>query len=106
VRLTDLRRDKAYLILHVYIIKVTGRILLILEDEIRTEKDVFAVVLPILHRDAIKPFSNLTISNINSQKWYYKFRHIGECVCPVQSLFFELIPLSRRGFVSDLGGTF
>ena len=106
VRLEDLRLDKAYLIRHVYILKCTERILLILEDDIRTEKVRIAVVLPVFHRDAMKAFSHHTISKINSRQGYYKFRYIGECVCPVKSLFFELIPLSRRGFVSELGGAF
>ena len=106
VRLEDLRKDKAYLILHVYIVKVTERIILILEDDIRTEKETIMVVLPVFHRDAITAFSHLTIFKINSKEWYYKFRYIGECACPVGSLFFELIPFSSRGFVSDLGGTF
>ena len=106
MKVEDLRKDKAYLVLHVYIVKETEQIILKLEDDNKTEKENIMVFLPLSQRDAIKAFSHLTIFKIDSKEEYYKFRYIGECVCPIRSLFFELISLSSRGFVSDLGGTF
>ena len=106
VRLDDLRTDKAHFILHVYIEKFTKQVILKLQYDNKTEKETIFVFLPVSHRDAYRPFSNLTIFKINSKEAYYKFRYIGQCVCPTKSLLLEVVPLSSRGFVSDLGGTF
>ena len=106
VRLDELRKDKAYLILHVYIGKFKKQVILKLQYDNKTEKETIFVFLPVSHRDAYRPFSNLTIFKINSKEAYYKFRYIGQCVCPTKSLLLEVVPLSSRGFVSDLGGTF
>ena len=106
VKLDDLRKDNAYLILHVYIEKFTKQVNLQLEDGKKTEKETIFVFLPVSHRDGYRSFSNLTIFKINSKEKYYQFRYICQCVCPTRSLHLEVIPLSSRGFVSDLGGTF
>jgi len=59
VSLDDLRKDKAYIILHIYIEIFTKQVILKLQDDNKMEKETIFVFLPVSHRDAYRPFSNL-----------------------------------------------
>jgi hypothetical protein len=101
VELDSLRRDRAYLILHVHRTEITNRLVLTLQENSDTQFNVF---LPQCYNGQ---FNALDIYEINTKKRYYKLLHLGRCFCPAQSIRLEFIPYSPSvGFQSSLGFTY
>jgi hypothetical protein len=101
VELDCLRRDRAYLILHVHRTENTNRLILKLQENSDRQ---FYVFLPQCYNGQ---FSALGIFEINTKKRYYKLLHPGKCFGPAQSIRLEFIPYSsREGFRSSLGFTY
>jgi hypothetical protein len=101
VELDSLRRDRAYLILHVHRTENTNRLILKLQENSDRQFNVF---LPQCYNGQ---FNALDIFEINTKKKYYKLLHLGRCFCPAQSIRLEFIPYSpSEGFRSSLGCTY
>ena len=101
VELDSLRKDRAYLILHVHRTENTNRLVLKLQENSDRQFNVF---LPQCYNGQ---FNALDIFEINTKKRYYKLLHLGRCFCPAQSIRLEFIPYSPSvGFQSSLGFTY
>ena len=82
VEVDELKKDKAYVILHIYITMITKQIILILQEDSKRKKEDFFVCLSMSHSNENRPFTNLQIFNINSKQEYYKLRFLGYYNCP------------------------
>ena len=76
VELDSLRRDTAFLILHVHITENTNRLILKLQENCEMQ---FYVFLPQCYNGQ---FSALDIFEININKKYYKLLLLGRCFVP------------------------
>jgi len=101
VELDSLRRDRAYLILHIQRTESTSHLILKLQENSERR---FYVFLPQCYNGQ---FSASDIFKINSKLIYYKLLHLGRCFCPAQSIRLEFIPFSAgQGFCSSFGYTY